>query len=174
MGELQVKLSKKKRNAFLKALVLHGGLAQKAAEEVGYRDTSFLRRVRSRDEGFAELWDEAIEAAGDLVEAEVYRRAIHGVMEPVYYKGEICGYVKKHSDRLAEVLLKRHKPEYRDGSRGSDISINVGIALMPARAKNSQQWEERSIEMHSEQQPIVLEDKPKENMLERTTVKRGD
>ncbi len=44
----------------------------------------------------------ADEAAADLIESEVYRRAVHGWEEPVgWYKGEAGGMVRKYSDLLA-------------------------------------------------------------------------
>lgn len=169
----RVALSKKKRKAFLKALVVHGGMAEPAARAVGYTDTAFLRQCRKNDEEFAEAWDLMVEAAGDSIEAEMYRRAVHGVMEPVFYKGEITGYIHKYSDRLGEVMLKRHKPEYRDSRQGGEMNINVGVAVMPARAINADEWEERAKVTHNQQTVIEIEDKPKENLLERT-IKRGD
>lgn len=169
----RVALSKKKRKAFLKALVVHGGMAEPAARAVGYTDTAFLRACRKDDEEFAEAWDAMVEAAGDAIEAEMYRRAVHGVMEPVFYKGDITGYVHKYSDRLGEVMLKRHKPEYRDNGRHGELNISVGVAVMPARAVNADEWEARAQVTHSKQETIQLEDKPKENLLERTTI-RGD
>ncbi len=172
---MRMALSKKKQRAFLTALILNGGLAEPAARDVGYTNTSFLRKIRRDDEDFAESWDEAIEAAGDLIEAEVYRRAIHGIMEPVYHKGKICGYIHKYSDRLAELLLKRHRPEYRDRGFGGEMNINVGVAVMPSRAASDGEWEAAAAIMHNEQEVITLEDKPKTNLLERTvTIKRGD
>ena len=172
---MRMALSKKKQRAFLTALILNGGLAEPAARDVGYTSTAFLRKVRRDDDDFAEAWEEAIEAAGDLIEAEVYRRAIHGTMEPVYFKGTITGYIRKYSDRLAELLLKRHRPEYRDRGVGGEMNINVGVAVMPSRAVSDGEWEARAEIMHQTQDVVVLEDKPKTNLLERTTtVKRGD
>lgn len=171
---VRMALSKKKRNAFLTALILNGGLAEPAARDVGYTSTAFLRKIKRDDEDFSEAWDEAIEAAGDLIEAEVYRRAVHGVMEPVYFKGKISGYILKYSDRLAELLLKRHRPEYRDRGLGGEMNINVGVAVMPSRAASDGEWEAVAAVMHEKQSVVVLEDKPKTNLLERTTIKRGD
>lgn len=170
----RVKLAKKKRNAFLRELFLNGGMVIPAAKAVGYVNPQPLYHYRKQNEEFAEAWDEVIEMAGDLVEAEVYRRAIHGVKEPVFYKGEIVGYVNKFSDRLAELLLKRHKPEYRETGREGGVNINVGVAVMPSAAKSLEDWQARTIKVHAEQVPIQLEDKPKENLLQKNTIKRGD
>ena len=55
------------------------------------------------------------------------------------------------------------------------MNINVGVAVMPSRAVSDGEWEARAEIMHQTQDVVVLEDKPKTNLLERTTtVKRGD
>lgn len=52
---------------------------------------------REEDEEFAKDWDAAIEAAADRLEQVAYRRAATG-----------------KSDRMLEILLKAHRPKYRD------------------------------------------------------------
>jgi hypothetical protein len=34
--------------------------------------------------------------ACDAIEAEMRRRAIEGVQKPVFYKGEVCGYMTEY------------------------------------------------------------------------------
>ena len=46
---------------------------------------------------------------------EARRRALTGVEEPVYYKGEAVDRTAKYSDTLLIFLLKAHRPEkFRD------------------------------------------------------------
>lgn len=52
---------------------------------------------RDDDVEFAKAWDEAIESAADKLEQVAYRRASTG-----------------KSDRMLEILLKGHRPKYRD------------------------------------------------------------
>ena len=60
-------------------------------------------------------WDEALEEARELLEAEARRRAAIGVDEPVFYKGKVVGHIRKYSDNLLMFLLKAHWPEkFRD------------------------------------------------------------
>lgn len=65
---------------------------------------------RRDDPAFAAAWDEAEAEAIDNLEGVVYRRAMEG-----------------HSDRLAEILLKGHRPErYADRSKiehGGTVAI---------------------------------------------------
>jgi len=53
---------------------------------------------READGDFAARWDESIDIAVELMEAEADRRGVEGVDEPLTYKGEIYGYVRRYSD----------------------------------------------------------------------------
>src|SRR4051812_1289816 len=46
---------------------------------------------RESDKDFAAKWDEAMEDAADVLEAEARRRAVAGCDEPVIYEGRLCG-----------------------------------------------------------------------------------
>lgn len=79
------------------------------------------------DENFKREFDSAEIEAGDLLELEARRRAHDGVDEPVYYKGEVCGTVRKYSDTLLIVLLKGTKPEkYRENIRQETVGDGGG------------------------------------------------
>ena len=61
---------------------------------------------------------EAKEEALDLLEQELLRRAEVGVNEPVYYKGEVVGEIRKYSDVLGMFMLKAGRPaKYRENIR---------------------------------------------------------
>jgi hypothetical protein len=67
-----------------------------------------------------ELQAELAEARGrgpEQVRAEIRRRAIDGVDEPVFHNGEVCGQVRRYSDRLLALMAKANLPEYRDTAR---------------------------------------------------------
>ena len=68
-------------------------------------------RARDSSPGFRADWDEAMEEARELLEAEARRRASIGVDEPVFYKGKVVGHVRKYSDNLLMFLLKAHWPD---------------------------------------------------------------
>ena len=73
------------------------------------RTTVYEHREKFKE--FSELWDVALKDGVEALEFEALRRARFGVEEPVFYKGEICGQVKKYSDTLLIFLLKAHAPE---------------------------------------------------------------
>ena len=92
---------------------------------------SNIGRGRQKDSDFDEQCREAIEQGYDLYEEEARRRAVDGVVEPVFYKGmlvvdtegEPMG-IKKYSDKLLEMLLKACKP--RKFNPGAKIKIGDG------------------------------------------------
>lgn len=63
------------------------------------------------------------------LEAEARRRAMDGVDEPVYHKGEVVGHVRKYSDTLLIFLLKAHRPhKYRDNYKiehGGQVEVTA-------------------------------------------------
>lgn len=84
---------------------------------------------------YVEAFKDADEKAADSLEKEARRRATEGVDEPVFYKGEECGAVRKYSDTLLIFLLKGIRPEkYRENIRqeltGKD-GAPVGVVLLP-------------------------------------------
>lgn len=83
------------------------GISRRLAFEYKQNDLEFRRR-----------WEQAIDVAMDALLDEAYRRACIGVDEPVIYQGQLATArdpqtgeeraltVKRHSDRLMEVMLK--------------------------------------------------------------------
>ena len=55
--------------------------------------------------------------AGDCLESMAVERATKGWKEPIFYQGEICGYVRRPSDALLMQLLRGFKPEKYGVSR---------------------------------------------------------
>ena len=98
---------------FLKAFA-ETGLVIEAAKKAGVgRRTVYDER--QRNETFALKWAEVEEWTTEEMEQEARRRAVIGVKEPIYYKGELQGHVRKYSDTLLIFMLKARKPEvYRE------------------------------------------------------------
>lgn len=171
----RIAISKKKRKAFLDILSKTGKVTE-AALAVGYTSTQFLHQLRREDEDFAEQWDLAVAAAKDVLESEAIRRGVEGVLEPTYYKGEVCGYTVKYSDSLLMFVLKKLDPSYRDSGGAGGVNVNFGVAIMPMQAKDESAWEGRALAMHNDQETITLEAKPTENLMiqAKAAVQRGD
>lgn len=103
------KMTPKKVNKFLKELARTGNVTLSCRLAAGTRDAFY--KLRRSDEVFAGQWDDAVQQAADNLEKEALRRAVAGVKEPVYYRGQVCGFVKRYSDVLLIFLLKGMRPE---------------------------------------------------------------
>ena len=89
---------------------------------------------RDMDPVFAQSWDDAYKASTDLLIEECRRRAYNGVDEPVFYKGEVCGQIRKYSDTLLMFKIQAERPEYNRSRMDIQVSGPGGgpILLGPA------------------------------------------
>jgi len=66
---------------------------------------------------YAARFEQARDAAAQVLEDEAVRRAREGTEEPVFYQGEECATILRYSDALLMFLLRGWRPErYRDRS----------------------------------------------------------
>jgi AcrR family transcriptional regulator len=134
----RTKWTAEKRGKFLSELRQGASIARAAAAVGVSRSTVY--EYRSTDEAFATEWDQAVEDGTDTIEDEAYRRAVEGVDEPVFYKGDEVGHVRKYSDTLLIVLLKARRPEkYLDRSRQEVGGVNGGaITIQVVRSDDAE------------------------------------
>lgn len=89
---------------------------------------------RKRDPDFALAWAEALEIGTPDVEAEAARRAYHGTIRPVYYKGQRCGSIREYSDTLLMFILRARKPEvYRENGASSTTNVSLSVNVAAAQ-----------------------------------------
>ena len=113
------------------------------------RNTAFYHKAN--DHEFRSRWDKAVAVALDALLAEAYRRAALGYDEPVIHQGRVATVadpetgeerpltVRKHSDRLLEVLLK-----FRYGEQMADrLKVKVEDTGLDADALLRMPSEER-------------------------------
>ena len=94
---------------------------------------------------YSEAFEDAQEHAVETLEKEARRGAMFGVEQPVFYKGEVCGLVRKHSDVLLIFLLKGLGPEVYRENRHITGNMNVNVteqALLEARQRASRHREQ--------------------------------
>lgn len=86
------------------------------------------------DPEYAERFKQAEVQAIDVLESEARRRALVGVDEPVYYKGEVVGKVRKYSDTLlmfmlngrrSDVFRQRHEHTGKDGGPIHTVTLPI-------------------------------------------------
>ena len=120
----------------------------KACEAANVNRISAYDRKRF-DKEFHEKWERAYALGYDKLEESAQRRAFEGCTKPVFYKGEICGYILEYSDALTALLLKGRKPEiFRDrtevtmnggdGRTKKELTDDELDALIAQRAGNAQ------------------------------------
>jgi hypothetical protein len=129
-SELFRPLTNPKQRAFLAAYVRTIGL-RSAMRLSGVERHDHYYWLKN-DPRYRETFKEAQRMIADLIEDDMFRRAAHGHDTPVVYRGEITGWYKSYSDRLALSVLKAIRPEryHRlpdDGWSGGPTGIDIRI-----------------------------------------------
>jgi len=94
--------------AFLDALAATGSISA-AAQAVGLSRTAIYNLRNREDEAgaaFRAAWDDRLRQAVAVLAETAFDRAINGVEEPVFHKGEQVGTRVRHNDRLLMFMLK--------------------------------------------------------------------
>ena len=162
LSDPRVKFNQKVRNRYLRVLTTTGRKYE-AARAAGVCPQT-VKDHQKVDPEFDSACERAMELYRDHLEGEVYRRAVEGVEEPVYQKGTrvldilvdkngqpvldeegeaqfVPAYVRKFSDRMLELHVKRHIPEYRDKAT-LDVNASGGVLAVPGQ-QSDVDWEER-------------------------------
>lgn len=119
-----------KKDEVLFAAIAQGAPVGTALAEAGYKRATAYE-WRREDPDFATRWAEAQALAVERMEAEADRRAVEGVLEPVFHQGEVVGHVRKFSDTLLMFRLKALEPaKYREryehsGAGGSPLTVKI-------------------------------------------------
>jgi hypothetical protein len=124
----RVKGTAEKKKKFLKALGKTCNVSE--AARLSGLSRRYWYKAKEKDRKFSEAWDDAVEVGVDALEAEARRRAYEGWDEPVFYKGDATGVVRRYSDTLLIFLLKGARPKkYADFHRveGGDTPIKIEI-----------------------------------------------
>ena len=123
------------RTRFLEHLALKGHV-RAACAHVGL-SAEAAYRLRRRDPLFARGWAAALVLAHDHGEQVLAARAIDGVEEPVYYRGEQVGTRRKYDTRLLLAHLARldrmaeNRAAQRDAERFDDLLAVLAGAPCP-------------------------------------------
>ena len=140
--------------AFLDALAASGSISA-AAQAVGLSRTAIYNLRNREDEAgaaFRAAWDARLRQAVAVLAETAFDRAINGVEEPVFHKGEQVGTRVRHNDRLLMFLLKSLDPEtyaarpapatpawprpHPSGSRLREVPRPVSTSSIPAEVED--------------------------------------
>ena len=155
-----VKFTPARKMEFLK-LLAETGLIAMSAQAVGFTHMT-IRNHRDRDPEFARGFDVAMEIFTDSLRQHAVRRATVGEIEPIVFQGKrqfepvrddlgqpvvIGGIdvvqpatVRKYSDRLLELLLKRYDEQFKDrvdvtGNVQGTVAHSVELRELPKAAR---------------------------------------
>jgi hypothetical protein len=135
-GDISTVLYAPKKRAFLSAFAVTGNISTAAAAAGIHPDTPRTHWAKD-DPEFVRGMKAAREEAADRMEQEALRRAVDGVDEPVFHKGEVCGAIRKYSDTLLIFMLKAARPaKFREGvdmvaGDGARLVVNIYPAAPP-------------------------------------------
>ncbi len=95
---------------------------------------SVVRHWEVTDDDFGELVVEAHQEWLESLEREAFRRGVEGVLEPIVAgkDPEIVTYVRKYSDKLLEMLMKKADPTgYGNRDASVQVNVNTGVLRVP-------------------------------------------
>jgi hypothetical protein len=103
-------LTLERQHIFLDALASTGSVGR-AAKACGVsRQALYAYRNRDDVPAFREAWEVAIRCAIDQLSDIAFERAVEGVEEPVYWKGEQIGTRRRYNDNLLMAILRARNP----------------------------------------------------------------
>lgn len=137
LGKARVghKFNTVRRKAFLDVVAGTGNLSE-ACRQVNINPRTY-QYCRERDPEFADALELALMKGGAIIEAEMRRRGIEGVDEPVFQKGEQVGIVRRYSDVVLIKLAQGRFPEKygsingREGGGNIIVQINQAFEKLP-------------------------------------------
>lgn len=120
------------RAAFLRCFARTGNVSESCRLTKRGKDGPMLSRRTvydwlEEDESFAKLFDEALEEAIDALEEEARKRAVDGVLKPVYQGGRKVGVVCEKSDTLLLAMLKARRPKFYRDRVDANVTVSADV-----------------------------------------------
>ncbi|QTD55245.1 hypothetical protein [Parasphingorhabdus cellanae] len=97
--------SKPKMRSFLEALAASGSVTTAAKSVYMTRDSAYKLRARLAGTPFDLAWEAALENALRQITHEAVDRAINGVAQPIFWKGEQIGEKRVFNENLTKFLI---------------------------------------------------------------------
>jgi hypothetical protein len=116
-----------------------------------------LYDFRDENPDFAAAWDKMLKRAAPKLKEDALRRAMKGVLEPVFFRGRKCGSVRKYSDSLLLALMKAAFPEEFAERKKSEVAGANGGAITIRWAEPGEFASEDPADASKEQEAAVVE-----------------
>ncbi len=125
----RTKHTPEKKAAFCDMIVETGGNVTRAAKAMGL-SRKHCYDLKDKDAAFSQMWDDAVEAGTELLEAAAYKRAM-GIERDVFGRdGKKTGTIHEYNTTLTIFLLKGRRPEkYRERTQvdyTGDLTVYEG------------------------------------------------
>jgi hypothetical protein len=122
---------------FIDALAETGSVVA-ACRRVGRSDNSAYQLRRHPEAGeFRAAWDAAADLGVRRIEDAAMDRALYGVEETYYHRGELVGRCRRYNERLVMFILRNRAPHrFADESRG-DRALNAVEKMRLERLKQA-------------------------------------
>ena len=142
-----------RKKRFLEELAKHGNVKIAAQATHPHRaigaDSAF-RAERERDPDFAAAWDEALEEAAALLEAEIHRRGVEGYEETREdNKGNVT-IIRKFSDQcllnLARFRIKGFGKQEVEAKVDAKVDAKIDLGSLASLSRESREELRRIIE----------------------------
>lgn len=115
------------RKEFLRVYGMTGSISQ-AAGYIGVTKEC-VYGYRNKHPAFAMLMEKVRRRFRQELEQAAHKRGVKGWLEPVYGKEARIGYVRRFSDRMLELLLKKNIPAFTDKVEVESTSVNAAVSL---------------------------------------------
>lgn len=122
---ISARTAQRLKGKFLEAYARLGN-ASAVQDETGISRFHHIKWL-AKSADYRKRFEEAEEAATEILEREALRRAVHGREEPVYYNGQQVGKVTKYSDVLLIFLLKAKRPDVYRERYDARIQANLNV-----------------------------------------------
>lgn len=127
--------------AFLAAYAECGDITAAAKAVPMRRDLHY--RWLQKSPAYAAAFQRRKDVFADSVRAEAKRRAMDGILEPVFYQGKACGSIRKFSDAVLLRMMEAHCPEFKrkteiSGSDGAPIETRVEVVIVRPKDRDDE------------------------------------
>ena len=94
-----------RQRIFVQVLAATGSVAEAARQAGASRQAFYAHRTRDEGRDFQEAWNQALALSTQRLCDAAYERAINGVEEPIFHKGELVGTRRVYNDKLLMMLI---------------------------------------------------------------------
>jgi len=133
------KFTKQRQDEFVRTVARYGN--ETTAAVLCGVSMWMIKNTRKINGEFDEACVMAVQIFTDTVlEQELFRRALQGVDEDIFFGGKKVGTKTTYSDTLLLAALKKHDPAYRTDGNATQVNVNTGVLVVPSGEGSMEEW----------------------------------